>query len=153
MKSLLRSFLKTALLLAALALCFGGSIIAQAGGKHPLSPAPTGPGNLAYRTESPQGYLEVYSATDEFNDGGLAYYPHSSYAIYTTDGKLFKTVENHISLNDESPDLVALPTGFYLVMARFDRHGDVSIRVVIKAGRRTVIDLDAEKAPAGRTAL
>ena len=38
-----------------------------------------------------------------FNDGGLAYYAHSSYTIYTADGRLFKTAENHISLSDESP--------------------------------------------------
>jgi hypothetical protein len=101
---------------------------------------------LDYRTQSAQGYLKVYSATDEFNDGGLAYYAHSSYAIYRTDGKLFKTVENHISRNDESAELVTLPAGSYLVIARSERHGDVGIRVAIKAGRLTVLDLErAEK--------
>jgi hypothetical protein len=53
---------------------------ASAGGKAPLSPGPVRPGNLDYRTELPQGYLKVYSLSDEFNDG--AYYAHSSYAIY-----------------------------------------------------------------------
>src|SRR6266567_6398092 len=115
---------------------------ASAGGKDPLSPGPIRPGNLDYRTELPQGYLKVYSATDEFNDGGLAYYSHSSYAIYTIDGELFKTVENHISRSGESPELVALPAGFYLVIARSNRHGDVGIHVAIKAGRLTVLDLD-----------
>jgi hypothetical protein len=100
------------------------------------------PGASDYRTESAQGYLKVYSATDEFADGGLARYSHSSYTIYTTDGKLFKRVENHRSHNDESPDLVALPAGSYLVIARSDRHGDVGIRVVIKASQLTVLDLD-----------
>jgi hypothetical protein len=95
-----------------------------------------------YRTESAQGYLKVYSATDEFNDGGLAHYLHSSYAIYTADGKLFKRVENHRSHNDESPELVALPAGSYIVIARSDRHGDVGIRVAIKASQLTVLDLD-----------
>jgi len=100
------------------------------------------PGILDYRAESAHGYLKVYSATDEFNDGGLAYYSHSSYAIYTNDGKLFKGVENHISRSDESPELVALPAGSYLVIARSDRHGEVGIRVAIKAGHLTVLDLD-----------
>jgi hypothetical protein len=109
------------------------------------------PGASDYRTESAQGYLKVYSATDEFNDGGLAYYSHSSYAIYTTDGRLFKNVENHISPNDESPEVVALPAGSYLVIARSDGRGDVGIRVAIKAGRQTILDLDStgKESPSG----
>jgi len=43
---------------------------------------------LDYRIELPQGYLKVYSVSDEFNDG--AYYGHSSYAIYSINGRLFK---------------------------------------------------------------
>jgi hypothetical protein len=134
------SFLKTALLIVPLALCFGGSSVVK-GDSDPLSIGAVRPGTLDHRTESARGYLKVYSATDEYNDGGLAYYAHSSYAIYTIDGKLFKSVENHISPNDESPDLVALPAGSYLVIARSDRYGDVRIRVAIKAGQ-TVLDLD-----------
>ena len=143
MKSTLRStLLKTAFLILPLSLYFGGSTVAQAEGKDPLSPGRVRPGNLDYRTELPQGYLKVYSASDEFNDGGLAYYSHSSYAIYTIDGELFKNVENHISGSDESPELVALPAGFYLVIARSNRQGDVGIGVAIKAGQLTVLDLD-----------
>jgi hypothetical protein len=37
--------------------------------------------------------------SDEFNDG--AYYAHSSYAIYSIDGRLFKRVENNISSTDD----------------------------------------------------
>src|SRR6266550_7234041 len=91
---------------------------ASAGGKDPLSPSPVRPGNLDYRIELPQGYLKVYTATDEFDDGGVPYYAHSSYTIYTTDGKVFKNVENHLSLSDEIPELVALPVGSYTVEAR-----------------------------------
>jgi hypothetical protein len=143
MKSLhCSSFLKTALLIAPLAFYFGGSTVLQAGGKDPLSPGPIRPGNLDYRTQLPQGYLKVYTATDEFDDGGLAYHAHSSYAIYTTDGKLFKKVKNHISLSDEIPELVALPVGSYTVQARSERDGYVRVPVVIKAGRRTILNLD-----------
>ncbi len=146
MKSPLGSlFLKAALLIVLLALCFGGSAVAQAGGKDPLSPGPVRPGNLDYRTELPQGYLKVYSESDEFNDG--AYYAHSSYAIYSIDGRLFKRVENNISRTDEIiPWEVALPAGSYTVVARSTRDGEVRVRFVIKAGRRTIVDLDlAEK--------
>ena len=125
-----------------LALCFGDSTVLQAGGKDPLCPVPVRPGNLDYRTELPQGYLKVYTATDEFDDGGLPYHAHSSYTIYTTDGKVFKNVENHISLSDEIPELVALPVGSYTVEARSERDGYVRVSVVIKAGQRTILDLD-----------
>jgi hypothetical protein len=97
------SYLKAALLFVQLALCFGGPTVAQAGGKDPLAPGPVRPGNLNYRTDLPQGYLKVYSATDEFKDGDVRYFPHSSYAIYTTGGKLFKNVKNQRSADDEVP--------------------------------------------------
>src|SRR6478752_10189590 len=74
---------------------------ASAGGNDLLSPSPVRPGNLDYRTELPQGYLKVYSATDEFNDGDALYFPHSSYGIYTIDGKLFKKVKNQRFPADE----------------------------------------------------
>jgi hypothetical protein len=143
MKSpLCSSLLKTALLIVPLALCFGGSSVVKAGDSDPLSIGAIRPGTLDHRTESAQGYLKVYSATDEFNDGGLAYYAHSSYTIYATDGKVFKNVENHISRSDEIPEIVALPAGAYMVEARSEKDGYVRVPVVIKAGQFTVLDLD-----------
>jgi hypothetical protein len=136
------SLLKTALLIVPLALCFGGSTVLQAGGKDPLSPGPIRPGNLDYRTELPQGYLKVYSATDEFSDGDALYFPHSSYAIYTIDGKLFKKVKNQRSPADEIPEIVALPVGTYAVVARSERDGYGRVLVVIKDGQQTIVDLD-----------
>lgn len=90
-----------------------------------------------------QGLLVVYSATDAFEDGDLPYYAHSSYAIYTTDGKLFKNVENHISRSDETPEVVTLPVGSYVIEARSERDGYVRVGIVIKAGRQTILDLDS----------
>ena len=110
---------------------------ASAGGKDPLSPGPVRPGNLDYRTELPQGYLKVYSATDEFNDGDALYFPHSSYAIYTIDGKPFKNVKNQRFPADEIPEVVALP-----VIARSERDGYGRVLVVIKEGQQTIVDLD-----------
>jgi len=79
--------------------------------------------------------------SDEFND--RAYYAHSSYAIYSIDGKLVKKVENNISLTDDLiPWEVALPIGSYTVVARSRRVGEVRVRFVIKAGQRTIVDLD-----------
>ena len=98
-----------------------------------------------------QGSLVVYSATDAFDDGGVPYYAHSSYAIYTTDGKLFKNVQNHISNNDEIPEVVTLPVGSYVIEARSESDGYVRLRVIIKAGRQTILDLDSrdEESPRG----
>jgi hypothetical protein len=90
-----------------------------------------------------QGSLVVYSATDAFDDGDVPYYAHSSYAIYTTNGKLFRNVENHISNSDEIPEVVTLPVGSYVIEARSERDGYVQVRVVIKAGRQTILDLDS----------
>ena len=114
---------------------------ASAGGKDPSSPGPVRPGTLDYRAELPQGYLKVYSVSDEFNDG--SYYAHSSYAIDSAHGTLFKTVENNISRTDELiPWEVALPTGAYTIVARSARAGEVRVHFVIKAGQRTIVDLD-----------
>ena len=109
---------------------------ASAGSKDPLFPGPVRPGNLDYRTALPQGYLKVYSVSDEFN-------AHSSYAIYSAHGRLFKTVANNISRSDELiPWEVALPIGAYTIVARSTRAGEVSVHFVIKAGQRTIVDLD-----------
>jgi len=96
-----------------------------------------------------QGSLVVFSATDAFEDGDVPYYAHSSYAIYATNGKLFKNVENHISRSDEIPEVVTLPVGSYVIEARSEREGYVRVRVVIKAGRRTILDLDSRESPSG----
>ncbi len=146
MKSPLCSlFFKITSLIVLLTFYFGSSTYGQARDRNVLSPGPVRPGNLDYRTELPQGYLKVYSESNEFNDG--AYYAHSSYAIYSLDGRLFKRVENNISRTDETiPWEVALPAGSYTVVARSTRDGEVRVRFVIKAGRRTIVDLDlAEK--------
>jgi hypothetical protein len=136
------SFLKTLLLIGSLAFCFGSLTVVKAGDSDPLSIGVVRPGTLDDRTESAQGYLKVYSATDKVNDDGLAYYSHSSYAIYTIDGELFKSVENHILRSDEIPEVVALPAGAYMIEARSERDGYVRVPVVVKAGQRTIVDLD-----------
>ena len=145
MKSLPHSFyLKAALLLIQLIMCFGSPTVAQAGDKVSSLRRPIGP-ELDYRTDVAQGYVIVYSATDPFNDGEVPYYAHSAYSIYTAGGKFFKHVENHISLSDEMPCLVTLPIGSYTIEARSESHGYVRVPIVITAGRRTVVDPDREQ--------
>src|SRR5437762_8910118 len=142
MKSTLCSFsLKITSLIVLLTFYFGSSTYGQARDRNVLSPGPVRPGNLDYRTKLPQGYLKVYSVSDEFNDG--AYYTHSSYSIYSIDGRLFKRVENNISRTDELiPWEVALPSGSYTIVTRSARGGEVRVHFLIKAGQRTIVDLD-----------
>jgi hypothetical protein len=135
-------FWKTALLIIPLALTIGGSTIAQAGDRNPLFPGPIRPGDLDYPAGSSQGYLTVYLTADEFNDGNAWYFPHSAFAIYTIDGKLFKNVKSHFTYDEIPEVLVALPVGSYIVVARSEKDGYIRLPVVIKAGRRTILDLD-----------
>jgi hypothetical protein len=138
------SYLKAALLLIQLIMCFGSPTVAQAGDNVSSFCRPEG-ADPDYRTELPQGYLIVYSATDTFDDGDMPYYAHSAYAIYTANGKFFKHVENHISLSDEIPSLVTLPIGSYTIEARSESRGYVRVPIVITAGRQTVLDPDREQ--------
>ena len=128
------------LLIGQLAFCFGGPTVAQAG-QRDSSTGSTQP-ELNDQAVLSQGYLMVYSATDRFDDGGTFYYPHSSYSIYTTDGKLLKNVENHISRSDEIPALVTLPAGSYTILLRSENRGYIRLPIVITAGRRTILDPD-----------
>jgi len=104
-----------------------------------------------YGSRSAEGYLLVYSATDEVSDGDLVFNPHSSYLIYTPDGKLFKNVENHMSRSDEIPEVVRLPAGSYVIEARSEKDGYVRVRIFIKAGWQTILDLDSRgmESPSG----
>jgi hypothetical protein len=135
-------FLKITLLIVSLTFSFGSSMYGQARDRSVLSPGPVRPGSLDCRTGLPQGHLKVYSVTGEFNDGDAWYFPRSSFAIYTIDGKLFKNVESQHSADDIIPEVVALPVGTYTVVARSKRDGYVRILVVIKEGQQTILDLD-----------
>jgi hypothetical protein len=144
MKSLLKStYSKTSLLIVLFALSCGSLMTAQARDTHSLFMGLVRSGPPDHGTRLAEGYLLVYSATDEFSDGDLVFNAHSSYLIYTTDGKSFKNVENHMSRSDEIPERVSLPAGSYIVEARSSNNGYVRVRVVIKPSRQTVLDLDS----------
>ena len=144
MKSLLKStYSKTKLLIVLFAFSCGSLMMAQAEDTHSLFMGLLRSGPPDHGTRLAEGYLMVYSATDEVSDGDLPFNPHSSYLIYTPAGKLFKSVENHMSRSDEIPDIVRLPAGSYIVEARSANNGYVRVRVVIKPSRQTVLDLDS----------
>jgi hypothetical protein len=95
-------------------------------------------GHVNHRAELPQGVLTVYSTTDERD---AWYFPQSLFAIYTIDGKLFKNVTSQHFADEQIPEVVALPVGSYLIVVR-SKNGYVRLPVVVKAGQRTVLDLD-----------
>jgi len=138
-----RFFLKTTPLLVSLSSLIASLTSAHEGRNDPLFIGAIHPVSADYRTDS--GYLMVYSATDEFSDGDLAFNAHSSYSVYRPDGTLFKNVENHMSRSDEIPERVRLPVGSYTVEARSEKDEYLRIRVVIKTGVLTVLDLDGEQ--------
>ena len=142
MKSLNPSYSKAALLIVSFVLCWGALTSSQAGDDRALRIGLVRFNTMEHRTDSVEGYLMVYSATDEFNDGDIIFNAHSSYSIHTTDGKLFKNVENHMSRSDEIPALVTLPPGSYTVEARSENNGYVRVPVQIRPGRQTIVDLD-----------
>ena len=143
MKSTLRaSLLKTAVLIVPLSLYFCGPTIAKGIDRSPSFPSPARPGNLDYPAGSARGYLTVYITAAEFNDRSAWYFPHSFYAIYTIDGKLFRNVTSQPSPDDEIPDVVPLPVGAYMVVGRSEKDDCIRLPVVIRTGQRTILDLD-----------
>ena len=137
------SVLKTVLLLVSLGSFIGSLATSRAGTSDEFFVGAVHIGAPHHRQGSAKGYLLVYSATDPFNDGDLVFNAHSSYSVYTPDGKLFKNVENHISWSDEIPEVVTIPVGSYVIEARSERDGYVRVRIVIKAGRQTILNLDS----------
>jgi hypothetical protein len=92
-----------------------------------------------------EGFLKVYSATEKQIDGDTAYYPHTDYRILTRDGRVFKDVRNAISPSDGIPATVTLPSGAYTVVAESETSGTVSVPVVVRTGRTTVLHLERDK--------
>jgi hypothetical protein len=143
MKSLLSSsFSKTAQLIIPLSLIIGSSNIAQAKDRNPLFCGLIRSGGSDYPVGSTRGYLMVYVRADEFYGGNAWYLPQNLFAIYAIDGKLFRNVTSVYSTDEEIPEIVTLPVGSYMVVARSEKDGYIRLPVAIKAGRRTVLDLD-----------
>ena len=110
---------------------------------------PVGPEPFERQTTGPTGRLLVFSAKEARGDGDdPIYYQHSDYSIYGSQGKRIKRVGNTKGHFDETPRLVDLPPGTYVVKARAECYDRVEVPVVIKSGRTTVVHLDKEWKPA-----
>jgi len=123
----------------------------------PLMLGPVGPETSTRIETAPTGYLKVYSATEDYHNGSaedldfreVHYYPHTNYAVYSEDGKTVKKVRNAIGVHDEDPALVEMPAGTYTVLAESERYGMVKVKVVIKPGKLTAVNLEYNKPSQG----
>jgi hypothetical protein len=113
-----------------------------AGSGSPVVLPPVGPETPAPVAAGSTGQLKVYTATRDIDDGNTHYFPHTSYTIYSADGKVVKKVANRTNIHDEEPTVVELPAGTYTVLARSASHGMVKVEVVIAAGRLTTAKLE-----------
>ena len=87
------------------------------------------------------GSLIVFTETFPVEDGGVFYYPHSSYDIFNDKGKFVIYVSNHLGENDENPTKASLLPGSYLI--RTEIGGKLQeFFVTIESGKTTVVDVN-----------
>lgn len=108
----------------------------------PVTLAPVGPGPYALvASQRGMGKLQVYSQPEEYYDEDLPYFPHTDYQLFTVDGTHLRRVWNHTTHEDETPVVVSLRPGKYLVQAWAEFQGVVRVPVVIKANKLTKVIL------------
>jgi hypothetical protein len=111
----------------------------------PIALAPVGPRPAAgdrFLPSSGTGQLVVFTETDETEYGeDVPFFPHRDYQLYTADGRRLKRVWNSQSPEDQSPAVVTLQAGNYVVKADAELYGLVSVPVVIKPKRTTRVVL------------
>jgi hypothetical protein len=121
--------------LAALFLCScattGPYVVSEA-----VGPAP------GFRSYGKEGMLQVFTVTTQVNDGGISYFPHTSYRLYSTNGSFLKYIRNHSSATDQRPEMVKLPAGDYAVTATSDVMGVVKVPVAIRGSQITIVCLE-----------
>ena len=102
------------------------------------------PGQTASANSGP-GTLVVYSAykvNADFNAANPNRPEYSDYRILNADGKSFKWVHNAANDFLQGPVAVELPAGKYLVLARSNGYGVVTIPVIIVSKQDTILHLD-----------
>ncbi len=111
----------------------------------PVALAPVGPRPVAWQRLLPasgEGRLQVFTATEEYEwDHDVPFFPHSDYQLYTADGKHLRRVWNSLNHEDETPAIIDLPAGNYVIGADAEFCGRVYIPLVIRPGRLTRVVL------------
>ena len=129
------------------------AIVAFAGcASKPVSLPAVGPQPLRPDISVGRGYLRVFTETETHEIGeNTFYYPHVGYEIFSVSGQRIEHVANHIGDTDETPALVPIPAGRYLVVAESAAFGRVHVPVIIRAGRVTVVHLNRDQPPMANT--
>lgn len=122
-----------------------GALTGCATTSSPVAMAAVGPGGPQCHIGTAPGYLKVYTATEEHNDGDIMYYPHTEYTVYNLNGARVRSVANHIGIHDEEPAIVTLTSGQYTIIADSESDGRVSVPVTIGEARTTVVDLEGKR--------
>lgn len=111
----------------------------------PVGPSPT----HRILTGSTNGLLVVYSAYEavpdlsaEVSGNPSDHWVYSDYRIFSADGKPFKFVWNNGGAILLHPKQVELPAGRYVVVAKANDFGRVTVPIVIASNRITTLHLD-----------
>ncbi len=122
----------------------------------PIALAPVGPQPVTgerYLPASGYGQLQVFTETDPYEYGDeVPFFPHRDYELYTAHGRHLRRVWNSQSHEDETPAVVTLPAGRFVVRADAEFYGPVSVPVVIKANRTTRVILQPGWKPGSEAA-
>ena len=103
---------------------------------------PVGPPSAPTSAAGSAGSLVVFSAFEAGGTGDPERARHTSYKLFTDDGKLLQAVRNNSGTAVDDPTLVELVPGTYRVVARANGHGLVTVPVVVAANRVTTVHLE-----------
>jgi hypothetical protein len=104
-------------------------------------------GGRANWVGSANGYLRVYTATEDFTSGGLTYQVPKAYWVYTPEGKQVRGIPNRVGIQDQHPLSVSLPPGRYVVHAPSQNYGLVRVPLLILPTRLTLVYLEGRGLP------
>lgn len=104
-----------------------------------------GPAKLESVPAATTGTLVVYSAWDGFDTSDPEHAHHSSYEVYSKNGKRLFRVRNYHTPMLEDPAAVPLAQGEYIIKARAQGYSFVKIPVVIKRDQVTDVHLDGSQ--------
>jgi hypothetical protein len=116
--------------------------------KSPLQLEPVGPAQPLAVTPTHQGALVVYSAFEVHGAGPALpddIRQHSSYRISSAAQVPPQEIENHAGPFGENPEAVLLTPGNYIVSARANGFGLVTVPVTIAEGKTTEVHLEGGK--------
>ncbi|MBN2505354.1 MAG: hypothetical protein JXQ71_01530 [Verrucomicrobia bacterium] len=127
----------------------GAALAGCASPPTPLVTDPVGPlGSASVRFwNQPVGMLVVHTDKETVDDGGILYSSNTSYRITTPDGRKVRSVGNRAGRSDGTPATVMLPEGQYRVHALAEGKGWVTVPVLIRPNRLTVVNLEIQGLP------